>query len=1018
MINIDGSEFNKTGAVNGSDKTTSINVASNRKSSSAQKTSFEGVFISKASVDRKAMDQNTYNSLMKEAEEVKSQIMQSATDAKANLKTLFNRLSVADVVKINEEGFNLNDLSQDECVNIVDRIKIELAAYNENYRAFAGDIDVSKIKEVLGSEGFAQKVAGQLSEYNVPDTEDNIEAVKQAADKIPENREVSVQAKLYMTANKCDVTLDNIQIAEHAYRPRNNVANEKEWNDLKPQIENIIKKAGLPVNDANLYNAKALLAEDMPVTEENLQYMAQIDAIDFSPENISQKTIDAISKGIEPEKAVITEGTDIYREVAKALDTLDKVTEEHLELAEQESEDGFVTLNSLEHIYLKYVVDGENNTSKYDYYERDRYRHYERRDEIYEKKDTKRMLLEIQILMTAEAGIHLEKTGLSINTLAIPTLHRHLLAYDKEMFMDRIGNQLAHDIDGEELYNTAFDVNEALYNIRKSPVEAVGEIYREVLMGEIGTVTVMSAASTGMSVRERLSRAGAAYQMMGSRVRPDLGDSVERAVEASAGTMLADMGMEDTQKNREAVTILVKNSMDVTKENIINIKELKSTLDSLIDNMKPETVLDMIRNNINPYTTDIHEVNEYLKTENEKNGRKESEDKYSTFLYKLDKTEGITAEERKQYIGIYKMINMFTKDAGEAIGALAAQGMDITMSNLLKAYNNKKAYSGIDIKVDGNIDVSAYEKYYTNLFKETGDKITPNTLKNVDDEQPIYERSVENFCEAADRLYDAEAEASYMDEYMKLVRQVAAADAAVINELEYSGEEITINNIQAMEQLVMSDMFNNRFGIDKNKAKQIFDSMDDRAKLMEAIEELCDDKAGKLEEELDKEDNSYDVVKANSINQMTAQMMVRAAKRQDYTIPYIKQHGIGMMKVSFKSDDEQAGKISISYDDAVLGKVSVNVSVKREAVEIIALYETKAPLRGPVDKKEEDGAEAFKHKLNNVSQNIKTTYGYKKAGVVINPVRNVARTVYDNKESDVSTAILYKIAKTVVEGLV
>lgn len=1048
MIYIDGSEFNKTSGLQGSSAysanaagigagstsgRTSINVAENKKSEAAQ-TAFAGVVVSGAAVDKKAMDQNTYNSLMKEADDIKSQIMQSATDAKANLKNLFNRLSGADAVKINEDGFNLNDLSQEDCVNIVDRIKIELAAYNENYRVYAGDIDVDKIKEVVGSEAFAQHVAGQLGDSGVPSTDANIDAVAAAVDKLSDLKSsdeyhVSMDAKVYMVSNKCAATLDNIQIAEHAYKIRQGNMSDREWNELKPQIENVIKKAGLDVNESNLANAKALLMEDMPVTEDNLKYMAAVDEINFSKENVAEKTIGAIKAGIAPENAVLTNQTDVYGNVAKALDTLDKIYGNEavcVKMAQEMSGDGIVSLKSLDEAYEMYVADTGSTVNQADTSNAvnedgsDAAGQGESGHNDRQQSNT-RMLLEIQILMTAEAGINIEKNGLNINTVSIATLHEHLLAYDKEIFMDELGKQLAHDIDSDELYNTAFNTREALYNIGKSPVEMIGALYSEIAYsaGAENVVTVMSAAKTGMSIRARLNKAGVAYETMESTVRGDLGDSADRAVEASAGAMLSDMGMEDNKSNREAVGILVKNNMDVTKDNVMNIKELKSALDSLVANMNPETVLDMIRNNVNPYTTDIREVNEYLKAENEKNGR-DTDDKYSTFLYKLDRTNGITAKERRQFIGIYKMMNMFTKDAGKAVGALAAQGVDITMSNLVNAYNSRKSYNNIDMSVDdkSDINVSVYENYYTNLFMTTGDKITPNTLKNVNDNKPIYERSVENFCEAADEFYDAAAEAAYMDEYMELVRQVAEADSAVINELEQGGEDITLNNIQAMEQLMMSDLFNNRFGIDKNRARDIFDSLDDREKLTAKISSLCDEASDKLAEEIEKDDNSYDVVKSASITQMTAQMMVRSTRREDYTIPYIKGDGIGMMKVSFKSDSEQSGNISISYEDSMLGNVNVNISVGDSDIQISALYETKASIRGLADKQETEAADEFKDKLENAAQLVKDNYGCKRADVIINPVRNVERNIYNSEETQISSAILYKIAKTVVEGLV
>jgi hypothetical protein len=619
--------------------------------------------------------------------------------------------------------------------------------------------------------------------------------------------------------------------------------------------------------------------------------------------------------------------------------------------------------------------------------------------------------------MTAEAGYNLEKNGLDINTVPITTLHENLLAYDKEIFMEELGDQLAHDIDGDEVYSTVYNTREALYDISHAPIDMVGALYKELAYssGE-SPVTLMSAST---SIKVRLSKASEAYETFESTVRSDLGDSVNRAVEASAGAMLNDMGYEDNRSNREAVSILVKNNMDVNEKNIASIKELKSTLDSLVENMKPETALNMIRNNINPYTTDIREVNEYLKTENAKLDNA-SGDKYSEFLYKLDRTDGITADERKQYIGIFKMMNMFTNDAGKAIGALVAQGADITMENLVTAYNSRKSYNKMDVSVDdsSDININVYENYYTNLFVATGDRITPNTLKNVNADKPIYERSVENFCEAADDFYDAAAEAAYMDDYMELARQIAAVDESVINELERSGEDITLNNIQAMEELMASDLFSNGFKLDKAKAQDIFDSLDDREKLTKKLSALSDEASEALAAEIESDDNTYEVVKTSSISEMAAQMMVRSARREDYTVPYVKADGIGMMKVSFKSDGGETGKISINYEDEALGNVCVNISVGENDISMSAVYETKRALRSVADQQETDAAEAFKEKLENASENVKDKFNFKSADVIINPVRSVSRNIYNSKNASVSSATLYKIAKTVVEGLV
>ena len=218
-FSVDGSAYNNgiNNANIGNDRnnTASINIAENKKKGAAQ-IDFQGVVVSGMNVDGKAMDRNTYDSLIKETDDVKAQIMQSASDAKIGLKALFNRINESDAVKINEDGFNLDELSEEDCVNIVDRIRIQLAAYSDNYRVFAGDIDVDKIEQVVGSKGFAQDIAGKMADSGVPATDENIEAVGKSLKDIPSENSLSDEEKLYIVAGNMEPTLTNIKMAHSA----------------------------------------------------------------------------------------------------------------------------------------------------------------------------------------------------------------------------------------------------------------------------------------------------------------------------------------------------------------------------------------------------------------------------------------------------------------------------------------------------------------------------------------------------------------------------------------------------------------------------------------------------------------------------------------------------------------------------------------------------------------------------------------------------------------------------------
>lgn len=221
--------------------------------------------------------------------------------------------------------------------------------------------------------------------------------------------------------------------------------------------------------------------------------------------------------------------------------------------------------------------------------------------------------------------------------------------------------------------------------------------------------------------------------------------------------------------------------------------------------MKPETVVKMIDSGINPMDTDIWTVNDYLSRMNQ-GATKDNEEKYSRFLYKLDKTGGITETKKKQFIGIYQMMNIFTRDAGVCAGALMKQGKEITMGNLISAYTSRK-HSGIDVTIDDTVEFTKEDKdmvsYFESLFAKSQQYITPNTLKESDIDMPIEDQHVEHFAENLAENYDEELEKQLDSSYIKDVTQKAAdADAEVTRELRRAGINENIGNINAVNELL------------------------------------------------------------------------------------------------------------------------------------------------------------------------------------------------------------------------
>ena len=288
----------------------SINIKNNNEKT--QKTGFDGVIVSGMEVDTKKLDKNTYTSLIKQADDVKSQIMQSASDAKANLKALFNRLSGADAVKIDEDGFNLNDATPDDCVNIIERIKIELAAHCDTYTGDMSGIDVSKIEKVVGSAGMAQQVAANMQDTGLPLTDDNISDMAESLSGMG-NGSLSEDTKNYLVKNNMQPTIKNIQIAQAAskgFGDKMQTLSRQELEQLMPQIKEIIGKAKLEVNDNNINNAIIFISQDIPVTEQNLVYKNQLDMINLDYDETSLKIAQGMADGSKAEEVSLIKDYD------------------------------------------------------------------------------------------------------------------------------------------------------------------------------------------------------------------------------------------------------------------------------------------------------------------------------------------------------------------------------------------------------------------------------------------------------------------------------------------------------------------------------------------------------------------------------------------------------------------------------------------------------------------------------------------------------------------------------------
>ena len=980
---VSGANFNKDVAAQG----TSINYKENKAvKSEGVAGSFAGVVISGGVT---AATDNTYEGLLKEADDVKSQIMASASDAKLSLKALMMKLSGADAVKLDGDGFNLTDATPDDMVNIIEKIKIELAMHSDDYVNYGTAVSKDKIESVTGSVATAASVESRMQGADIAVNDESVAEVKSTLEKSKELKPLSENTKNYMVANGIEpsiagiyqaqaatsssISADGVTIGKYA-----NAISDADFEALRPGIEKIIASAGLEVNDKTLADARAFIDAQIPVTKENLEYKAQLDLIDIDmihadSDEMLNKILDNMKLGGKAENTLVT-GSPID-DIRTALDTINRA--EYADAANVVLKGETFTIAS-----LKLEMDARSFRIEYSAASVST-GNSEVRNQVSDVQqaadkayDT---LVTARVLMSANASIYLVKNNISILTTPIDELNSMLMEYEQadEMYEEA---QIA--------YTDVLEARKTLNEIVRNPARVFASMFDK--MNET-------------------------YEAVGTQIRGDLGDSLKKAVQGSADDIIKELGLEETDEDKEAIKVLAANNMDMTKENVEIVKSVNAMINNLIKNMKPETVLNMIKDGVNPMNASIEEVNEYLTEANDK-ASKDNEEKFSKFLYKLDRTNGITKEQRKQFIGIYQMMNIFTRDAGVAAGALIKQGAEVTMNNLMTAYNSRKHYD-MDTVIDENTgmaEVSGTANYYSALFMANGGLVTPNTLKNVDNSSGIGEQSVEMFIEQLEDNFDAAAEEQYYEEYLKEQQAAVQAGADILRQIRNADTEINSGNIQAVKAFLESGQFPDIRGVKTTRdyARDSIEKIGHKEKLSLMYEEMKDETEEELQEVLSKAgdldtqiDVNYEGFLDLRLKDRTIGYIKNLALRHDYRIPYITDSGsTGMLKLTLVQDDDNKGRISVNMLSNVLGKVSVEAKADRDSLGMYIVSDTAVS---------DEGIQL----LDDMEESLKEVFGFTNVSVNTTKSSDVPYVTYEAAADSVATDKLYEIAAQIVKQL-
>lgn len=737
-------------------------------------------------------------------------------------------VSEEDFSKMMEEGELPMNVPAEDMVTIVDRIKLAVAKSGKEIKGYTDTLDEEKIYEMTGS----RSMEALAKSKDVSLDEETLGEIKEALDMMSDVKDITDGMKKFLIQNNCELTIDNLYIARHS------------------ACENVMEQG----SDYFSIEAKGYLAKkgsDASVGEIKEEVSKLLVSMEMEPEE----------ELVEDGKWLVDNSILLNEENLKKLEEIKSVK---LPLGEEEVSKSI----------LAALEEGKNakdaNVTKTESIYDEAVRLTKELASVLEKPFIKatRILEETRLKMTAEANLMLLKSGVKIETK------------DIEVYVEALKKMEAN-----EEVRVAVKTEETLSSInrvKEYPAQVIG-----MVSDKIATVSVEEIAAIGKPVMERLNQANVEYEKVATTVRRDLGDSIKKAFR-NVPDILESMGLETSEENKRAVRILGYNSMPITKESIKEVREADRKLLHALMRLTPSDTIKLIKDGKSPIKMSIDELNQYLDTKHEP--KEEEIEKYSKFLYKLERDKNILPEERREYIEVYRLINSLNKTDDAAVGNIISTGMQFTFENLLTSQKAAKA-KGIDVRI---------REEYDNVI-----------------------------------AMDEELEKAWQSEKYKELREAMKASEETVTELVMNNAKVTPENLEAAlllrkrrgEAFRKATEANGRKA--KAKALSISDNLskDSKDDYMNMIEEC---KSSVYEECMNSD--TYMDVRALKLVHRQLSVAKTYAFNENYEVPMEIGGEVSSVNVKLVHNLSEEPNVVVCFETKELGRVSARFTKTEEEI--------------------------------------------------------------------------------------
>lgn len=813
-----------------------------------------------------------------------------------------------DAQALSDEETPLEDYTSSQLERAVSRVKEQRSEKRQSVR---DQVDQERAEEEAQEEaavqgaaesGVSDQILKQLQESGLPLTSDHVMRLTHAVSLTAQRYQLSPASMEFFVRGQLSITPENISGSVYGGKisGRGSSAERRTaetdgmsadgygFDQVKNQVEDILKEGGIQVSDDSMNTAKWLYDNELPVTAENIRLCQQLEELrELDDDTILGRIVDNLVDGVSAENANLTKLS--AEEASRAVQQL------------TETDD-----STLRQVY----------TTEADFI------------------SAKRQMEEIRLSMTIEAARTMSAKGINLDVSNLEKIVEELRAQEqqaKESLLAETGLPVT-EANMEQMADTI----QAAKNVLTAPVGLLGTVMEA---GE--ELTLASLSETATEQKEQFARMAQTYEAVGTEVRRDLGDSINKAF-GNIDEILEELGMETTGMNQRAVRILAYNQMPLTEEAIEQMKEYDDRVTTLMKDLKPPVVAELIKRNINPLDISLEELDEAVKEVRET--IVDEDISFRRFLWKMDHQGDLTEEERQSMIGVYRLLDKIDKSDGAVIGKVIKEGRELSLSSLLSATRTRRA-EGMDISVDEEfggledtvhtgmmIDEQIRAAYGSSVVEKLQRNLSPKVLHESGDAS--MEMSLEELLERC--MTEGESETEMKPYYQELSDRVAAAMDDPEGQIQAFLDALSMPDSAANRMLAMEYLNGGLKEYTKlwkhSESEEIQQAFDDPEELENIYAQIDDIHEKDLAGQKKNDDITYN--DALSLAKMAGSISFYQSLRshQTYEVPIITERGVTACHVTIQSGGSRKGTVEISMESDELGKVQATFQVSGSRV--------------------------------------------------------------------------------------